>query len=202
MNESEQRRIAELGKYLEQNYDPSEIWDGRVAARVLREQYADWLLDFAPWMVFGTLTFREDKFPDVAKSYFFRLVDTLNRDLFGKKYKRYVSHSYFSYVLVLEYQIREVVHFHFLADKPLNFQLLHDHWNEHAGFAFTDIIKDREKAVRYLSKYIVKCGEPEQWKASCDRMPLVIPTWWDSNDVDEIREFEPGQRTAPGDAPA
>ncbi len=192
MDESEQRRIKELGTYLEQNYDPSEIWKGRVAAKVLREQFADWLLEFAPWMVFVTLTFREDKFPDVAKSYFFRLVDCLNQDLFGKKYKRYVGHSYFSYALVLEYQIREVVHFHFLADKPLDFQLLHDSWNEKAGFAYTDIIKDRDRAVRYLAKYIVKCGEPEFWKASRNRTPLVTPTWWNLNGADENREIVPG----------
>lgn len=186
------RDYGDMEPYFDRSDDPSEIWEGRVASRVIREQYAEWLIQFAPWMVFVTLTFREDKFPEVAKKYFFRLVDCLNRDAFGKNYKRYIGHSYFSYVLVMEYQIREVVHFHFLADKPLNFQLLHTSWNEQAGFAFTDIIKDLDRAVRYLAKYIVKCGEPEFWKYTRNRIPLVIPSWWKGNGAEEVRNIESG----------
>lgn len=201
-NDHKFKDCGEMSSYFDRCDDPSEIWEGRVASRIIREQYAEWLIQFVPWIAFVTLTFEEDKFPDVAKKYFFRLVECLNKERFGKNYKRFVRHSYFSYVLVMEYQIREVVHFHFLADKPLNFKLLHDFWNENAGFAFTDIIKDRDRAVRYLAKYIVKCGEPEFWRASSDRMPLVIPTWWNLNGADETREIEAGSRTAPGDIPA
>ncbi len=201
MDESEQRRIKELGMYLEQNFDPSEIWEGRVASRVIREEYVEWILKFAPWMVYVTLTFREDKYPDVAKKYFYRLVDCLNRRVFGEKYKRIVDHSYFSYVLVMEYQIREVVHFHFIADKPLDYLLLHEFWNEQAGFAFTDTIEDRERVARYLAKYIVKCGEPEYWKDTRNRIPLKIPSWWRDDGI-KTRESEQGNMEAPGDAPA
>lgn len=125
-----------------------------------------------------TLTFREDRSEDVARRLFMRLVRVLNEDAFGKRYERVVKHSYFSYALATEYQVRGVVHFHFLADRPLNFRLLHDVWNSWAGFALTETIRDTGRAVRYVAKYLVKGEKPELWIAKKHRMPLVVPAWW------------------------
>jgi len=176
-----------LEECLLQNADVSELWEGRIGKKALREAYASWLEEFAPWMVFVTLTFREDMYRDMALRIFDKLVRLLNQDVYGKNYKRFLKHSYFSYVLAKEYQSRGVIHYHFLADRPLNFKLLHAFWNVHAGYADTQIIKDSTKAVRYVVKYMVKNGDPEIWKATCDRQPLVFPHWWKQGDSGEAR---------------
>jgi hypothetical protein len=70
------------------------------------------------------LTFRKETAPDVAKSKFKGLVKTLNQDVYGKRYTKKVGHSYFSYIQGIEYQRREVIHFHVLIDRPVNFELM------------------------------------------------------------------------------
>ncbi len=171
-----------LAELLEGSVDASEVWNGRVAARVLRDTYAKWLATLAPWSLFVTLTFREDRTEDVARGLFRRLVRVLNEEAFGKRYQRIVKHSYFSYVLAMEYQLREVVHLHFIADRPLHFRLLHDVWNVWAGFALTEIIRDPEGALKYVSKYVVKAEHPEIWVAKKQVMPVVMPSWWQESE--------------------
>jgi len=98
-----------LEECLLQDADVSELWEGRIGRKALREVYATWLEKFAHWKVFATLTFREDRSPDVALRIFFKLVRLLNQDLYGKNYKRIVKHSYFSYILATEYQLRGAI---------------------------------------------------------------------------------------------
>lgn len=117
---------------------------------------AAWIADLKPWVVYGTLTFKDPREIDVAVSYWRRLIQVLNRDAFGDHYVRKVGHSYFSYVLATEYQQREALHFHFLVDRPLNFDLVHRWWGAAAGFAWLEIIRDREACIAYVSKYILK----------------------------------------------
>ncbi len=92
-----------------------------------------------------------------------------------------VKHSYFSYIAVMEYQKRGVVHFHILADNWLPYSYLHEEWNtfsEHKGkrdrgYAHVLQIKGKQNfktggtvqgAIRYLAKYLVKDGaEPIIW---------------------------------------
>jgi hypothetical protein len=171
--------IVELEDYFEGYGDPDEVWEGKAAKNVQRKAYLDWVMDLADWKIFVTLTFREDRPIDSAKKFFERLVKALNVNLLGKRYKRIVGKSYFSFVLASEYQLRGVIHFHFLADRPLNFRLLHDKWNEWAGFAETEIIANRMAVVRYVVKYLVKNGEPEFYSSSWEGEPIVRPTWWD-----------------------
>jgi hypothetical protein len=158
--------------------EPSEIWEGRTARNVLRDEYASWLPDIAPWMVMVTLTFREETYPDVARHLFLRLVRALNEDVLGCNYRRIVGHSYFSYVLATEYQSRGVIHFHFLADRPINFRLLHELWNKWAGFALTELIRDPARATRYIAKYMVKENHPDLSIAKKRIYPFVLPPWW------------------------
>jgi hypothetical protein len=152
----------------------------------VRNITADWLIKLKPWQTFNTLTFRDPREPDVAWRYWRRLIQVLNRDAFGKNYVQKVGHCYFSYMVALEYQKREVVHFHFVADRPLNFDLVHSWWNSAAGFAWLEAMRDREGAVRYATKYLLKSDSGLQiFENEKQRTPLIkgpqgcyYPYWW------------------------
>ena len=177
--DSDQDLLEEMETYLSDCEDASEIWEGRAMKSAIRKSYTRWLVNFANWRIMGTLTFKDDYVSvERAKRVFRALVRELNKGIFGKHYTRYVGHSYFSYVLATEYQSRGVPHFHFLADRPLDFGLLHKYWNERAGFAYTYKIQNLGGAVRYTVKYIVKDGDIEAWKQEKRIVPVVVPNWW------------------------
>lgn len=176
--EVSQAGLMRLDPYFHGYGEPDEIWDGKVARRARRETLAEWLGSLADWKIFVTLTFAEDRPSESAKWFFRRLVRELNRDLLGKRYGRFVGHCYFSYVMVAEYQKRGAIHFHFLADRPLNFRLLHDLWNAWAGFAQTRILDSPPRAVRYVVKYIVKNDDIEIHRSKWKGQPIVQPKWW------------------------
>ena len=69
----------------------------------------------------------------------------LNEETFGKRYTNYVGHSYFSYVASIEYQKRDVIHFHMLIDRPVDFRAVHKYWNIIAGFAKAELVQQNEK---------------------------------------------------------
>lgn len=120
----------------------------------------------------------------MANKLFKRLVATLNEDVFGDHYTRYVGHSYFSYVVGIEYQKRDVIHFHVLIDRPVYYLRIHTLWNAWAGFGWTEIVKDLDKVVNYVSKYIVKGGEILPYLAPQKYMPFHKFPWWKENDED------------------
>jgi hypothetical protein len=106
----------------------------------------------------------------------------LNTDLLGNNCKRIVKHSYFSYCVGIERQLRDVLHLHVITDRPLNFELLHRVWNAWSGWAWIDQINDRQGAAEYLTKYVLKGGEiltglvPQPvYKIKPGR---ERPTWW------------------------
>lgn len=169
---------ADLEPYFDGYGEPWEVWEGSASRKIQRSKYAEWIIKMADWKRFVTLTFRVDKEFDVAKKYFYRLMRELNEDLFGKRYFRIVGKSYFSYVVAAEFQIREVIHFHFIADKPINFGLTHRRWNELAGFAHTSIIRNKPSAVRYIVKYVVKSLKFDAYQSNWNGTPVVIPKWW------------------------
>jgi hypothetical protein len=144
----------------------------------------EWLLPLRPWSIFITLTFRDEKPPDVAKALLRRLIRTLNQDVFGKHYVKKVGHSYFSYIYAIEYQRRDVVHFHVLIDRPVNFDRIHILWNSWAGFAWTEIVKDPIDVIDYVCKYICKGGEVYPYIAKKEFSPDVLPYWWKTPTVD------------------
>lgn len=163
---------------------PSEVWDSKIMREALAHESADWIFGLRKWSTFLTLTFRKDTAPDVANALFKRLIARLNEDVFGKHYTRIVGHSYFSYVIGIEYQKRDVIHFHVLIERPVNYHLIHKLWNTWAGFGWSEIVKDRNKVVNYVSKYIVKGGEILPYLAKNQYMPIMIPFWWNEDYVD------------------
>jgi hypothetical protein len=164
--------------------DPYDAWDGKEARKLLATANAEWLYSLRPWSLFLTLTFKDERSPDVAKFFFNRLIRTLNQETFGKHYTRIVGHSYFSYVFAMEYQRREVVHFHVLIDRPVNFDRIHILWNSWAGFAWTQVVKDKNDVVNYVCKYISKGGEVYPFLAKKIFTPRVLPYWWKLPDIE------------------
>jgi len=171
---------------------PGDIWDSKIVRKILAEESILWILSLADWKVSLTLTFRDEKPHDVAIAIFQRLVKELNKEVFGKQYKKIVGHSYFSYAIGIEYQIRDVIHFHAIVDRPVNFKRIHTLWNKWAGFAWTDIIRSKYDCVRYIAKYNLKGGQVEVYKAKKDYLPRVLPRWWDEDGDKQLELFEGG----------
>ena len=158
---------------------PHEGWESYQVKDLLRTETEKWVFGLADWKSFLSLTFRDEKTPDVANSLFKWFVRQNNEHAFGKRYKEKVKHSYFSYVFGLEYQTRDVVHFHALVDKPLDFSFVHRIWGSRCGFAWIDgDIKSKAKAVNYVCKYCVKGGQIEAYVSEKDVKPSVLPSWW------------------------
>lgn len=178
-------------------------WDSLEVRKILSSELSGWATGLANWNTFVTLTFRENRFPDVARSLFQWFVKINNVHGFGKHYTRKVGHSYFSYAVGMEYQTRDVVHFHVLVDKPLDFNYVHATWGDRCGFAWIDTdLKDKDKVIRYVCKYIMKGGQVDFYKSKGDYSPTVPPLWWiDHSDalsrVVQGTLFSPGQLAKP-----
>jgi hypothetical protein len=168
----------EFQDLLESSDEPLEVWDSRLGRTTRQTAMRDWLSGVRLWKLFLTLTFKNPIAPDPAFQIWRRLVRLLNQKSFGGHYTRIVHHSYFSYVLGIEFQRRDVVHFHALVDKPLNFDLIHSWWNRAAGFVWIDQIEHREKAIHYVTKYVTKGGEIKIYAARNERVPKPLPMWW------------------------
>jgi len=165
---------------------PSEAWDSRVVRKDLRKTWSEWL-SMRQWRVFLTLTFRDETYPETAMRLLYRLIRKLNEEVVCLRYINYVGHSYFSYVASIEYQKRDVIHFHVLIDRPVNFEAIHTYWNKWAGFAKVELVKQNENAVYYVTKYIAKCGEMGlPYFAKKIYTPTFLPKWWKEQENEGI----------------
>jgi len=131
-----------------------------------------------------TLTFDDKKHryaisQENAKNYWRDLVRKLNIGVFGDHYTRHCHHSYFGYALGMEYQTRDVIHYHALVDNYVCFDLIHRYWGNCHGFALTRIVDDRKGVLEYVSKYILKVGGYlELYKPLKKTVPMFKPLWW------------------------
>lgn len=89
-----------------------------------------------------------------------------------------MGHSYFSYVAALEYQRRNVVHFHTLFDEPTDYQAIHGIWDQLSGFSWLTPVGDKVKVVEYVTKYVTKGGDLEIYKKIRHFEPISKPHWW------------------------
>jgi hypothetical protein len=118
---------------------------------------------------FCTFTFKDEKHPEAADKAFRVWINTLNRELYGKRWKNRIPGGVL-WVRALEWQKRDVVHYHALVvgvptDRDESIRLAQRYqrvWlvDLECGFARLDIIDDRQTAVhKYVSKYTSKGGE-------------------------------------------
>jgi hypothetical protein len=120
---------------------------------------AEWIATLAIWKNFITLTFENEVSPDSAVKKWKWLVQTLNKEKFGKNYTRKVGHSYFSYILAMEKQTRGVIHFHSLIHTSIEYKTVHKFWSKYCGFAWCEQTKEHKKVIEYITKYMCKGGE-------------------------------------------
>jgi len=143
-----------------------------------RQGWETYLGEFAQWKHYLTLTFRDEVYPDIAMSKYMQLVNQLNKSLYGSNYVRKYGHSYFSYLLGIEYQKRGVIHFHVLIDKPIDYALAHKIWNKIAGFAWIEPIENPEALISYCTKYVIKGGDLLPYRSKNKKSPNNLPYWW------------------------
>jgi hypothetical protein len=94
----------EVGSAREENLIPG--------PKQLADAWAEFLGRW-PWCWFATLTFRYETHPEKAKKIFLHWINNLNRSIFGCRYTRRSTEGVI-WALALEYQRRDVVHFHAL----------------------------------------------------------------------------------------
>jgi hypothetical protein len=158
-----------------------------VDGRVTVDHWLAWLrsVDFRPAM-FMTLTYdnRYSEMPaEWVRSTWKWLVHRLNKDVAGDDYKRKFKHSYFSYVMALEYQKRGALHIHALIENPneaIRYMRVHELWSPkfggRFGFAWISHVPNpklvglnalkagsEDAALRYVLKYVLKDGSPLVW---------------------------------------
>jgi len=155
----------------------------------LKEAWAEFIKRFEPYEWYVTLTFKEPKHPEAADKAFIRWIRYINECLYGRRYRE--RKKGVTYVKCMEYQKRDVIHFHCLISDP--------HLKKLKRFDFmeaweTDCHRSKELvngyariypynaargAVNYCSKYVLKGGEidvyisPEQWRLLNNKEPML-----------------------------
>jgi len=154
----------------------------------LRDTWGAYVADFANWSAFWTLTFEQaDRTHSVtateAEFAWRRLIQTLNRDLYGNHYTRIVGHSYFSYARAFEQKPWGLLHMHALTDRRTNWALAHRYWQGerrpfHIGIVDIRKVDDVQTDARYLTKYITKGGDVTLFRQEKNKMPAFQPLWF------------------------
>jgi hypothetical protein len=108
------------------------------------------------WQWFCTFTFRDIVHPESADKRFHLFISMVNRELYGPRWHK--KGLGVQWVRALEFQKRGVIHYHALVAGVQDLRRLTwmDIWNELAGYARIEAIKDPTAVRRYVSKYVVK----------------------------------------------
>lgn len=128
----------------------------------VQDGWAELLMRY-PWQWFGTLTFTDAIHPEAALKAFAVWRNKLNCSLFGRKWRDKPPFGIY-YVLAIEYQKRQVIHFHFLIAGVGDARRLTwmDEWEamkHKCGFPRIYAVETQQGACRYVSKYVTKDGE-------------------------------------------
>lgn len=114
-----------------------------------------------------TLTWDEKKHivprsPEAALWWWRKLVKVLNAGMCfapgPKDYRKRWGHSYFSYIVGVEYQGNGNIHLHAVVDNWIDYELVHTWWEKFCGFAWIRKCDDARKATTYALKYALKKG--------------------------------------------
>jgi hypothetical protein len=137
---------------------PLSYHDRRSDASALREAWVAFLACWT-WDWFLHFTFREIVHPEAADKRFRLFISMVNRELYGPRWHK--KGQGVKWVRALELQRHGVIHYHVLITgvDDLRRLMWMDIWNEPAGFARIEPIRDGTAVRRYVSKYVVKGGE-------------------------------------------
>jgi len=155
----------------------------------LQEGWVEFIKRFEPYEWYVTLTFKDPKHPESADKAFFRWIRYINECLYGRRYRE--KKKGVTYIKCMEYQKRDVIHFHCLIADPHLYKLKrltfmqaweHDCGSSNVvvnGYARVLQYDARGGAVNYCSKYVMKDGEidlyisPEQMHLLNDTEPTL-----------------------------
>jgi len=82
----------------------------------LQEAWVEFIKRFEPFYLYVTLTFKDPKHPEAADKAFFRWIRYMNLCLYGRRYRE--KKKGVTYIKCMEYQKRDVIHFHCLIGDP------------------------------------------------------------------------------------
>ena len=156
---------------------------------LLQQAWVEFIERFQPYGWFVTLTFKESKHPEQADRAFFRWIRNINESLYGRRYRE--CNKGVTWIKCIEYQKREVLHFHVLVGSPMLYKLKRldfmKVWETGSkigdtiinGYARILKFNAHGGAINYCSKYVFKGGEvdvhvsPEQWHLLNDKEPML-----------------------------
>jgi hypothetical protein len=103
------------------------------------------------WEWFCTFTFRDMVHPEAADKRFLVLLSQANRVLYGVRWHKHGAGL--RWVRALEYQKRDVIHYHALLAGVQDLRRLFwmDRWHELAGYARIEPIDSADAVVRYVA---------------------------------------------------
>jgi len=148
----------------------------------LKEAWAEFIKRFEPYTWFVTLTFKEARHPESADKAFKRWIRFINECLYGRRYRD--KKKGVTWIKCMEYQKRDVIHFHCLLADPYLYQLkrmtFEQAWEQDCqgkeglinGYAKVKLYDARGGAVNYCSKYVMKGGEIDLY-VSPERLHLL-----------------------------
>ncbi len=155
----------------------------------LKEAWVEFIKRYEPFTWYVTLTFKEPKHPESADKAFFRWIRHINESLYGRRYREIKKGV--TYIKCMEYQKRDVIHFHCLIGDPhlyklkrLDYMKAWEYGCHHSkemvnGFARIVQYNATRGAVNYCSKYVLKGGEIDiyisldQWHLLNDSEPTL-----------------------------
>lgn len=171
-------------EFRRQELELADLRDRSAMSAAVHDEWVHLVLGFSTWLSFLSLTIDSKRRPGMTagrlEALWRRQLVVLNTDLYGARYHRLVGRSYFGFAKVVEKQRRGEWHLHALVDRRIHFQLLHDWWNRHGGYAWIEPVSDQTGSAVELCKYIVKSDqEPDLFRCSRpDRRPAFEPLWF------------------------
>jgi len=165
----------------------------------LKDAWVHFIKSYEPYTWYVTLTFKEPKHPESADKAFFRWIRLINECLYGRRYRE--KKKGVTWIKCMEYQKRDVIHFHCLIGDPHLYKLKRFDFMKaweydcHPRKAWwydsdpdIDLVNGISRifkydaargAVNYCSKYVLKGGEidlyisPGQWHLLNDPEPTL-----------------------------
>jgi len=155
----------------------------------LHQAWINFIKSFEPFQWYATLTFKEPRHPEACNKAFYRWIRNINQCLYGRRYRE--NKKGVTWIKAIEYQRREVIHFHCLVGSPELYKLKRlefmkvwetDCINTNEiinGFARIYRYDHSRGAINYCSKYVLKGGEvdlfiaPDQRHLLSDTSPML-----------------------------
>jgi len=155
----------------------------------LKDAWVELIKRYEPFTWYITLTFQSPKHPESADKAFFRWIRCVNECLYGRRYRE--KKKGVTWIKCMEYQKRDVIHFHCLMGDPHLYKLKRldfmKAW-EYDCYRSKDLVNGFARifkydaargAINYCSKYVLKGGEidlyvsPDQWHLLHDQEPTL-----------------------------